>query len=111
MPLVNENLSFNRSAIMSWAWEEWRTKRKLPASYGWSFGSCLKRAWSIAKFARENLRRRPAEDARRAAEADAHARYEASLTVEQRRARDASIIASCSTDGRLPKATYQLLAR
>lgn len=107
MPLVNEDLSFNRSAIMTWAWEEWRTKRKLPASYGWTFGGCLKRAWSTAKLARENLRRRPADDARRAAETAAHARYEASLTVEQRRARDASIIVSCSTDGRLPAAAYR----
>lgn len=102
MSLVNPDLTFNRSAIMSWAWFEWRQKRKLPARYGHTFGTCLRSAWGTAKLARENLRRRPADDARRAAEAAAHERYEASLTLEQRRTRDAWIIAQCSTDGRLP---------
>lgn len=111
MSLVNPDLTFNRSAIMTWAWEEWRIKRKLPASYGHTFAKCLKRAWSTAKFARENFRCRPEEDARRAAEEARWLASRTSLTEEQRKASDAWIIASCSTDGRLPDAAYQLWAR
>lgn len=101
MALVHPDMTFDRSAIMSFAWAEWREKRKLPASYGHTFAKCLKRAWSTAKFARENIRNRPAEDARRAEEDAAFWRYQASLTAEERAERDAWIIASCSTDGPL----------
>ncbi len=107
MSLVHADLTFDRCAIMSFAWAEWREKRKLPASYGHTFAKCLKRAWSTAKFARENLRRRPEQDAQRAAEYMRFHAYLASLSREERIARDASIIASCSTDGRLSDAAYR----
>ena len=107
MPLVLPDLSYNRSAIMRSAWEDYRAplNRNAGGSYRRSFGACLSYAWRVAR----NLRARMADGslAREKAEYEARQREYAEAiareTPEQSERIWALIVRQCSTDGRLPE--------
>ncbi len=103
MSLVRPDLSYDRSAILVFAWSQFRGPLNRPGTINRkSFGACLSYAWRLAKAARARKAEGAAE--REAAEAAARATaleaFRASLTAEQRAASDAWLVASCSTDGR-----------
>ena len=107
MPLVRPDLSYDRSAIMHSAWEDYRDplNRNAGGGYRRSFGACLSYAWRVAR----NLRARMADGslAREKAEYEArqreYAEARARETPEQAARAWAFIVRQCCTDGRLPE--------
>lgn len=106
MALVNENLSFSRSAIMACAWREYRGPLNGPGTRNRrSFADCLSYAWRVAKSLRERMAGGSHErQQREAAERDAaYLNMLARETPQQRAAAWAYVAHQCSTDGRLPE--------
>ena len=103
MSLIRPDLSYDRRAIMLFAWGAYRRQLNQRGTRSHKpFGYFLADAWRLARAARQ--RRAEGALAREIAQAAANATaleaYRASLTDEQRAASDAWLIASCSTDGR-----------
>jgi hypothetical protein len=57
MPLVRPNLSYDRSAIMRSAWDDYRAPLNRYAGGGFrrSFGACLSYAWRVARNVRARM--------------------------------------------------------
>ena len=106
MPLVRPDLAYYRSAILAFAWGQYRGPLNRPGTVARrSFGDCRSYAWRLARSARARkaegaAEREAAEAAARASALDA---FRASLTAKQRAASDAWLVRSCSTDRALPE--------
>ncbi len=103
MSLVRPNLSYVRSAIMAFAWGQFRGPLNRPGTINRkSFGDCLAFTWRLARAARTRKAEGAAagEAGEAASRATALEAFRNSLTAEQRAASDAWLVASCSTDGR-----------
>ena len=103
MSLIRLDLSFDRRAIMVFAWASYRGPfNQRGTRWHKPFGYFLADAWKLARCARQRradgaLARETAEAAARVTALEA---FRNSLSAEQRAASDAWLIASCSTDGR-----------
>ena len=103
MPLVFPSLSYDRAAIMRYAWAEFRGPFNKRGTRSFKpFGHFLTMAWRVARNVRARMADGSIERARaeRAARETFRQQLWASLTDDQRAAQDAWLIQQCSTDGR-----------
>lgn len=103
MSLVLPNLSYDRTAIMRYAWAEFRGPFNRPGTRSFKpFGHFLAAAWRVAR----NVRARMADGSIQREQAEIAARetlrqqLEAAITQDQQAAQWAWIMRQCSTDGR-----------
>lgn len=103
MSLVHPTLSYDRAAIMRYAWAEFRGPFNRHGTRSFKpFGHFLAAAWRVAR----NVRARMADGTIQREQAEIAARetlrqqLEASITQDQREAQWAWIMRQCSTDGR-----------
>lgn len=105
-PLCQPDHSYDRRAIMAFAWSEYRSPLNRPGMSGrQTFGQCLAYAWQIARSLRARMvdGSYARQQAEYAARETLRQQLEASLSLEEKAAQWALIAYACSTDGRLPE--------